>query len=66
MRMEGQNHAKEKNSLQLFLLSLTDLTAFSLACSKEFFNVTWNGVFVGEYATQDCPRGGAGNPEVGT
>ncbi|XP_078348608.1 uncharacterized protein LOC144633639 [Oculina patagonica] len=30
------------------------------ACPKEFFNVTWNGVFEGEYATQDCPRGAAG------
>ena len=41
------------------------LTRFSSACPKEFFNVSWSGTFEGEFATQKCPRGAAGESNSG-
>ena len=41
------------------------LTRFSSACPKEFFNVSWSGTFEGEFATQNCPRGAAGESNSG-
>ena len=41
------------------------LTRFSSACSKEFFNVSWSGTFEREFATQNCPRGAAGESNSG-
>ena len=59
------NSASRVRHFIKMVLKALYLHVFSSACPKEFLNVSWSGTFEGEFATQNCPRGAAGESNSG-